>query len=187
MYRKAKGNENRIDHGDLRPGRRLSDQAAAGKGLSGARRIPAHQLGELLAAGELELGNLGARRDRGLRRGIHRTHVADAAGQRARTFVLATGRTETVRDFATLAFKAAGIGIEWKGKGEGETGIRSDTDQTVVRINPKFYRPAEVEMLIGDAAHACEVLGWQANTSLEELCRMTVETDLKRVERGVPF
>jgi GDPmannose 4,6-dehydratase len=86
-----------------------------------------------------------------------------------------------------MAFKAAGIGIEWKGKDEGETGIRTDTGKEVVRINPKFYRPAEVEMLIGDAAHAREVLGWQAGTSLEHRCRMMVEADLKRVERGVSF
>ncbi|MDE2498027.1 MAG: GDP-mannose 4,6-dehydratase, partial [Xanthomonadaceae bacterium] len=102
-------------------------------------------------------------------------------------FVLATGRTETVRDFATLAFKAAGIGIEWKGREQGETGLRADTGKVVVKVNPKFYRPAEVDMLIGDATHARDVLGWQARTTLEELCRTMVAADLKRVERGVSF
>jgi GDPmannose 4,6-dehydratase len=135
----------------------------------------------------LELGNLDAKRDWGYAaeyvEGMWRMLQANAPD----TFVLATGRTETVRDFAALAFKAAGIGIEWKGKGDGETGIRTDTGKPVVRINPKFYRPAEVEMLIGDAAHARDVLGWQAKTSLEDLCRMMVEADLKRVERGVSF
>jgi GDPmannose 4,6-dehydratase len=136
---------------------------------------------------QLELGNLGARRDWGYAaeyvEGMWRMLQANEPD----TFVLATGRTETVRDFATLAFKAAGIGIEWKGKDEGETGIRNDTGKAVVRINPKFYRPAEVDMLIGDASHARDVLGWQAKTSLEDLCRMMVEADLKRVERGVSF
>jgi GDPmannose 4,6-dehydratase len=135
----------------------------------------------------LELGNLDSRRDWGFAReyveGMWRMLQVDQPD----TFVLATGRTETVRDFATLAFKAAGIGIEWKGAERDETGVRTDTGKVVVRVNPKFYRPAEVDMLIGDAAHAREVLGWQATTSLEELCRMMVEADLKRVERGVSF
>ena len=135
----------------------------------------------------LELGNLDAKRDWGFAKeyveGMWRMLQADEPD----TFVLATGRTETVRDFTTLAFKAVGIGLEWKGKDEGETGIRTDTGKVVVKVNPKFYRPAEVELLIGDAAHAREVLGWQAQTPLEELCRMMVEADLKRVERGVSF
>jgi GDPmannose 4,6-dehydratase len=135
----------------------------------------------------LELGNLDARRDWGFAReyveGMWRMLQIDQPD----TFVLATGRTETVRDFATLAFKAVGIGIEWKGAERDEIGVRTDTGKVAVRVNPKFYRPAEVDMLIGDAAHAREVLGWQATTLLEELCRMMVEADLKRVERGVSF
>ncbi len=135
----------------------------------------------------LELGNLDAKRDWGFAReyveGMWRMLQADVAD----TFVLATGRTETVRDFATLAFKAAGIGIEWQGAERDETGIRSDTGKVAVKVNPKFYRPAEVELLIGDAAHARQVLGWRPQTTLEELCRMMVEADLKRVERGVSF
>lgn len=135
----------------------------------------------------LELGNLDAKRDWGFAKeyveGMWRMLQADAPD----TFVLATGRSETVRDFATLAFKAAGIGIEWKGRAQEETGVRSDTGQTVVRVNPRFYRPAEVDMLVGDAAHAREVLGWQAVISLEELCRLMVEADLQRVERGTSF
>jgi GDPmannose 4,6-dehydratase len=136
---------------------------------------------------QLELGNLDAKRDWGYAaeyvEGMWRMLQADKPD----TFVLATGRTETVRDFATLAFKAVGIAIEWKGKEQGETGIRTDTGKTVVKVNPKFYRPAEVEMLIGDATHAREGLGWQPHTTLEELCRMMVQADLKRVERGVSF
>lgn len=135
----------------------------------------------------LELGNLDAKRDWGFAaeyvEGMWRMLQVDVPG----TFVLATGRSETVRDFATLAFKAAGIGVEWRGNGTDETGVRTDTGKVVVKINPKFYRPAEVAALIGDAAHAREVLGWQAHTTLEDLCRMMVEADLKRVERGVSF
>lgn len=136
---------------------------------------------------QLELGNLDAKRDWGYAaeyvEGMWRMLQADKPD----TFVLATGRTETVRDFATLAFKAAGIEIEWKGSAQNETGMRKDTGKTVVRVNQKFYRPAEVEMLIGDATHAREGLGWQPHTTLEELCRMMVEADMKRVQRGVSF
>ena len=136
---------------------------------------------------QLELGNLDAKRDWGYAAEYVEGMWRMLQAEQPDTFVLATGRTETVRDFATLAFKAVGIGIEWKGEDQDEVGIRTDTGQTIVRINPKFYRPAEVEMLIGDAAHARDVLGWQAKTSLEDLCRMMVEADLKRVERGVSF
>jgi GDPmannose 4,6-dehydratase len=135
----------------------------------------------------LQLGNLDAKRDWGFAgeyvEGMWRMLQAEEPD----TYVLSTGRTETVRDFATLAFKAAGIDIEWRGRELDETGIRSDTGKTVVRINPKFYRPAEVHELIGDSAYAHAKLGWQARTTLEELCAMMVQADLKRVERGVSF
>ncbi|MGH8148055.1 MAG: GDP-mannose 4,6-dehydratase [Rhodanobacteraceae bacterium] len=135
----------------------------------------------------LELGNLDAKRDWGFAaeyvEGMWRMLQADQPD----TYVLATGRTETVRDFAALAFKAVGIELEWRGNAQQEIGIDSATGKTRVTVNPKFYRPAEVHALIGDAAHARERLGWQAQTTLEQLCRMMVEADLKRVERGVSF
>jgi GDPmannose 4,6-dehydratase len=135
----------------------------------------------------LELGNLDAKRDWGFAReyveGMWRMLQADESD----TFVLATGRTETVRDFAALAFQAGGVDIEWKGNGQDEIGVDARTGTTRVRVNPKFYRPAEVHMLIGDPSHARARLGWQAQTTLEELCRMMVEADLKRIERGFSF
>jgi GDPmannose 4,6-dehydratase len=135
----------------------------------------------------LELGNLDAKRDWGYAKeyveGMWRMLQADEPD----TFVLATGRTETVRDFVEMAFKAAGLPLEWRGAGMHETGLCTKTGKTMVRINPKFYRPAEVELLIGDPAHARSVLGWQAQTSLEDLCAMMVEADLRRVERGPSF
>jgi GDPmannose 4,6-dehydratase len=100
------------------------------------------------------------------------------------TYVLATHRTETVRDFATMAFRGAGIDIEWRGQGVDETGVDTVTGKTVVRINPKFYRPAEVDLLIGNPAKAHDKLGWQATTTLEDLCRMMVEADLRRHAAG---
>jgi GDPmannose 4,6-dehydratase len=136
---------------------------------------------------QLELGNLDAKRDWGYAAEYVEGMWRMLQAKEPDTFVLATGRTETVRDFATLAFKAAGILVEWKGREQDEVGIRTDIGDVVVRINSKFYRPAEVDMLIGDPAHAREVLGWQARTTLEDLCRMMVEADLKRVERDVSF
>jgi len=103
------------------------------------------------------------------------------------TFVLATNRTETVRDFVTMAFKAAEIDIAWSGSGENESGQCTRTGRTLVRISPKFYRPAEVELLIGDPAKARRELGWEPKTTLEALCQMMVEADLRRNEQGFSF
>ena len=103
------------------------------------------------------------------------------------TFVLSTNRTVTVRDFVTLSFAAAGIELRWEGSGEAERGLDAGSGRELVRVNPKFYRPAEVDLLIGDAAKARDVLGWEARTTLEELARMMVEADIERNERGFSF
>lgn len=103
------------------------------------------------------------------------------------TFVLATNRTETVRDFVSLTCKAAGIDLSWKDHAENERGIDIKTGQTIVKVNPKFYRPAEVELLIGNPAKAKRVLGWQPETKLEELCQLMYEADLARNQLGFSF
>jgi len=135
----------------------------------------------------LELGNLDAKRDWGFAKeyveGMWRMLQADQPD----TYVLATNRTETVRDFVAMAFKAAGIAIEFQGEAEGELGVDVATGKTLVRINPRFYRPAEVDLLIGDPAKAKAVLGWEPKTTLEELCQMMVEADLRRNESGFSF
>lgn len=135
----------------------------------------------------LELGNLDAQRDWGYAKeyveGMWRMLQVDEPD----TYVLATNRTVPVRDFVTQAFAAAGIGVRWEGEGEDERGLDADGGKVLVRINPRFYRPAEVDLLIGDAAKAKEKLGWEPKTSLEDLCRMMVEADLKRNERGFSF
>lgn len=135
----------------------------------------------------LELGNLDAKRDWGFAKeyvdGMWRMLQAEAPD----TYVLATNRTETVRDFVTMAGKAAGFDLVWEGKGEQEVGIDTRSSKTVVRVNPKFYRPAEVELLIGDPAKAARELGWQPTTTLEQLCQMMVEADLRRNELGCSF
>ena len=135
----------------------------------------------------LELGNIDAKRDWGFAKeyveGMHRMLQVDEPD----TFVLATNRTETVRDFVSMTCKAAGIALEWKGVAENESAIDTATGKTVVRINPKFYRPAEVELLIGDPAKAKVVLDWQPHTTLEELCRLMYEADLARNKQGFSF
>jgi len=133
----------------------------------------------------LELGNLDAKRDWGFAKeyveGMWRMLQADKPD----TYVLATNRTETVRDFVSMAFKAAGITIEWQGSAESETGHCAATGKVLVRVSPKFYRPAEVDLLIGNPAKAQRELGWQPSTTLEELCQMMVEADLRRNTAGV--
>jgi GDPmannose 4,6-dehydratase len=133
----------------------------------------------------LELGNIDAQRDWGFARdyveGMYLMLQADAPD----TYVLATNRTETVRDFVTLSFKTVGIEIEWSGSEQDEVAKDRATGKTVVSINPRFYRPAEVELLIGDASKAQKELGWSASTSLEELCAMMLKADLERNETGV--
>lgn len=135
----------------------------------------------------LELGNIDAKRDWGYAReyaeGMWRMLQVDMPD----TYVLATNRTETVRDFVRMAFKGAGMTISFQGQGEQETAIDEDSGKTVMRVNPKFYRPAEVDLLIGDPAKAKENLGWEPSTSLEELCQMMVEADLRRNQAGFSF
>lgn len=135
----------------------------------------------------LELGNLDAKRDWGYAKeyveGMWRMLQAEVPD----TYVLATNRTETVRDFVTMAFKAAGVFVEWKGQGESERGVDLENGRELVRINPRYYRPAEVDLLIGDPAKVRQRLGWEPKTSLEDLCAMMVEADLRRNEMGVSF
>jgi GDPmannose 4,6-dehydratase len=135
----------------------------------------------------LELGNLDAKRDWGYAKEYVDGMWRMLQTEQPDTYVLATGRTETVRDFVTMTCKAAGIGIEWCGEGESEQGMDMETGKTIVRVNPRFYRPAEVDLLIGNAEKARRELGWKAKTSLEELCRMMYEADLPRVEQPRSF
>jgi GDPmannose 4,6-dehydratase len=135
----------------------------------------------------LELGNLDAKRDWGYAKeyveGMYKMLQAPVAD----TYVLATNQTQTVRTFVEMAFKATGVDIEWKGKEEQEKGYNVATGKEVVFINPKFYRPAEVELLIGSAEKAKSNLGWEPKTTLKELCQLMVDADLKRNEHGHSF
>ncbi|WP_020158937.1 GDP-mannose 4,6-dehydratase [Methylobacter marinus] len=148
----------------------------------------------------LELGNMDAKRDWGFAKeyveGMWRMLQADEPD----TFVLATNRTETVRDFVRMAFKAVGVELEFKGQGDEEYAVIAAINstqtqeekalkvgQTVMRVNPKFYRPAEVDLLIGNPAKAKAKLDWAPKTTLEQLCQMMVEADLRRNAQGFSF
>ena len=135
----------------------------------------------------IELGNIDAKRDWGYAKdyvkGMYlmlQTDVPDS-------YVLATGRTEKVRDFVEMSCKAVNINIEWKGTGIDEIGFDSDSGKELIKINPKFFRPSEVELLIGDSTKAKKELGWETKTSLEDLCKKMIEADIKRLDAGIHF
>jgi GDPmannose 4,6-dehydratase len=128
----------------------------------------------------LELGNIDAQRDWGHAKdyveGMWRMLQADQPD----TFVLATNKKTSVRVFLEKAFAFAGIDIEFLGAGLEETAIDKSSGREVFRVNPKFFRPAEVDLLLGDYSKAKEVLGWEPTVPVEELCRLMVEADLNR-------
>lgn len=143
-----------------------------------------------IALGQLDcvhVGNLDAERDWGFAReyvaGMWQMLQVDEPD----TYVLATGRTVAVRSFVELAFAAAGITVAFQGQGQEETAVDTRTGKTVLRVDPRFYRPAEVDHLIGDARLAHEKLGWAPETSLETLCNMMVDADLRRNKTGYSF
>ena len=135
----------------------------------------------------LELGNIDAKRDWGYAKDYVEGMYLMMQTEKPDTYVLATNRTETVRDFVTMSFKAVDIALEWQDKDEDEIAINVATGNTVVQVNPAFYRPAEVELLIGDPQKAKDVLGWEPSTTLEELCAMMVKADLRRSKIGHSF
>ena len=135
----------------------------------------------------LELGNMDAKRDWGYAKDYVEGMYLMLQADKPDTYVLATNRTETVRDFVTMSCQAVDIVVEWQGKNEEEIAIDTATGKTIVQVNPKFYRPAEVELLIGNPEKAKAELNWEATTTLEQLCQMMVEADLRRTELGHSF
>jgi GDPmannose 4,6-dehydratase len=135
----------------------------------------------------LMLGNLDAKRDWGYAKeyveGMWRMLQADEPD----TYVLATNRTVSVRDFVPMAFKAVDIDVDFAGHDELETAVDVATGKTVMQIDRRFYRPAEVDLLIGDPSKSAEKLGWVPETTLEDLCQIMVEADLRRNEIGASF
>jgi len=128
---------------------------------------------------KLFLGNLDARRDWGYAPEYAEAMWLILQQDRPEDFVVATGETHTVREFATIAFERAGYSLEWKGKGQTEQGIDRQTGNILVEVDPKYYRPAEVDLLRGDPSKAETELGWKSKTSFEQLVKIMVEADLR--------
>ncbi len=135
----------------------------------------------------LELGNMDAKRDWGFAKEYVEGMYLMLQAEKPDTYVLATNRTESVRDFIKMAFKSIDIELEFKGSDDNEVAIDILTGKTLVKVNPKFYRPCEVDLLIGNPQKAKDILGWEPKTTLEELCSMMVKEDLRRNQIGFSF
>jgi GDPmannose 4,6-dehydratase len=135
----------------------------------------------------LELGNLDAQRDWGYAKEYVDGMYKMLQYKEPETFVLATNKTYTVKTFVELSFKQIGIDIVWKGVGVDEKGYNQKTNELLVQINPAFFRPSEVELLIGDAKKANDLLNWHPETTLEKLCSIMVEADIRRNTNGFSF
>ncbi|NQX90343.1 MAG: GDP-mannose 4,6-dehydratase, partial [Halioglobus sp.] len=135
----------------------------------------------------LELGNLDAARDWGYAEDYVEGMFQMLQVHQPDTFVLATGRTQSIRDFVDMSFAAVDITLEWSGIGEDEFAVNTSTGKRVVQVNPRFFRPAEVDRLVGDATKAINTLGWTPTTSLETLCKKMVSEDIQRNKRGLSW
>ena len=134
---------------------------------------------------KLYLGNLDAKRDWGHAKEYCEMMWLMLQQEKSDDYVVATGETHTVRKFVNIAFSNIGIEIEWKGEGVNEKGYdKNDKSRILVEVNPKYFRPAEVELLIGDPKKAREKLGWEPKIKLESLIKEMVESDIKLVENG---
>lgn len=132
----------------------------------------------------LSLGNLDAKRDWGYAPEYVEAMWLMMQEDEPGDYVVATGETHSVREFATLAFQRAGFEIEWQGEGTEERGIDSGSGDVLVEVDPEYYRPAEVDMLVGDPSKAEQQLGWDHETDFSELVELMVDHDLSKVEDG---
>ncbi len=130
----------------------------------------------------LELGNMDAKRDWGHSKDYVKAMYLMLQQDKADDYVIATGETHTVREFVTVAFEAANMPITWHGEGVNEYATLNENNKVVVKVNPKFFRPAEVELLVGDATKAKNVLGWESKINYKELAKLMVENDLRLIE-----
>ena len=132
---------------------------------------------------KLSLGNLNAKRDWGHAKDYVEGMWRILQNDKPEDFVLATGSTTSIRDFVAMTFKELGIDIEWQGSGVDEKGIDKATGKVVVEVNPAYFRPAEVELLLGDSTKARTKLGWKPTYDLQMLCHEMVESDLDLAKR----
>lgn len=132
----------------------------------------------------LELGNLSAKRDWGYAGDYVQMMWLMLQQKKPDNFVISTGETHTIREFVEEAGKVCGFDIQWKGKDEKEIGVDRKTGKTLVKVNPKFFRPAEVELLIGDSSKARKELKWTPKVTFKALAKMMMEKDIERAKAG---
>ena len=132
---------------------------------------------------KLTLGNLNAKRDWGYApeyvEGMWKMMQLDKADD----FVIATGETHTIREFAEIVFKELNMNLEWQGEGVNEKGIESKTGKTLVSVNQRYFRPTEVELLIGDSTKAQKTFGWKPKVKFEELAKIMAKADWEKVQK----
>lgn len=133
----------------------------------------------------VELGNLNAKRDWGFAGDYVEGMWLMLQQEKSDTYVLATNETHSIREFVEEAGKTAGFDIEWQGEGVNEIGVDKKTGKTVVKVNPEFYRPAEVEVLLGNPRKAENTLGWHRKVSFADLAKMMMEKDIERAKQGI--
>ena len=133
----------------------------------------------------LELGNMDSKRDWGHSKDYVMAMWLMLQQEKADDYVIATNETRTVREFVEKSFSHAGIDIVWQGEGVNEIGIDKETNKTVVKINPKFFRPAEVDILLGNPEKAEKELNWKREISFEELVERMVKNDMELVKREI--
>ena len=131
----------------------------------------------------LYLGNIDAKRDWGFAGDYVEAMWLMLQQEKADDYVIATGETYMVRTFAEKVFARLGMPLAWEGKGEAEKGVDTATGRTIIQIDPKYFRPAEVDLLLGDPSKARRELGWKLSTSFEQLVNMMTDEDLKMAER----
>lgn len=134
---------------------------------------------------KLYLGNLDAKRDWGFAKDYVEAMWLMLQQEQPEDFVIATGQTTKVRDFVQQAFREIGIEIKWQGSGVDEKGLDQATGNVLIEVDPRYFRPTEVELLLGDPSKAKVKLGWEAKTTLSELVAMMVQEDLKSAQRDV--
>jgi len=132
----------------------------------------------------LELGNLDAKRDWGYAKDFVKAMWLMLQQEKPEDYVIATGETHSVREFIEVCCKELGIALEWKGTGIDEIGINRTTGKTIIKINPRFFRPAEVELLLGDPTKAKEKLGWEAKIKFLDLVKLMVKSDYNLLKSG---
>lgn len=134
---------------------------------------------------KLYLGNLDAKRDWGYAKDYVEAMWLMLQQEKPDDYVIGTGETHSVREFVELAFQEVGVNIIWQGSGVEEKGLHADTNQVLVEVDPRYFRPTEVDLLWSDPSKAMNNLGWRAKTSLKDLCAMMVNEDLKSAQRDV--